>query len=119
MSLCVCMVLASGSVAAQGVWEQEQTVNFDYSSPLLLLQDGKNTYKLDSREINKIDSEWIDEVQVIKETSETEKYGEEGKYGVVILTFKKDVKEAKQYARQVRRKNEKVANPVPKGVIEK
>lgn len=117
LSLLVGMALYSGSAVAQDTPGPKQTTIYTSEKPLLLLQDGDKTYKLESAAIHQINPEWIDEVRVIKQTSATEKYVSEGENGVVILAFKKDVKEAKKYLRQVRKNNEKVTNPIPKGVF--
>ena len=116
-SLFVGLMLISGAAAAQGAPEQEQVPTYSSSKPLLLLQDGSKTYKLKSSDINIIDPEWVDEVQVLKQTDETEEFGEEGENGVVILAFKMDSKAAKKYVRQIRKQNEQVVNSIPKGVF--
>lgn len=111
------MMLVSGAAAAQGAPEQEQVSIYSSTKPLLLLQDGRKTYKLKSSDINIINPEWVDEVQVLKQTDEIEEFGEEGENGVVVLAFKMDTKAAKKYVRQIRKQNEQVVNPKSKGVF--
>ena len=40
--------------------------------------------------MNSIDPETIESVNVLKDTEQTEKYGEKGKEGVIIITTKKE-----------------------------
>ena len=54
-------------------------------SPLFII-DGKEVSK---DEITKLDSDKIESVSVLKDKSATEKYGDKGKNGVVIITTKK------------------------------
>ena len=60
-------------------------INTDGKEPLYLI-DGK---EITREEMNNISPETIDKVEVLKGDSATEKYGDKGKYGVVLITTKK------------------------------
>ncbi len=57
--------------------------------PLILVDDKEVSYD----ELGKIKSESIDHMDVLKDKSATEKYGEKGKYGVILITTKKNTKQ--------------------------
>ena len=60
-------------------------IKTDGKEPLYLI-DGK---EITREEMNNISPETIDKVEVLKGDSATEKYGDKGKYGVVLITTKK------------------------------
>lgn len=57
----------------------------DDKTPLMIL-DGK---EISNEEMNNIDPNTIDKVEVLKDETATKKYGDKGKYGVVLITTKK------------------------------
>ena len=59
-------------------------IKTDGKEPLYLI-DGK---EITREEMNNISPETIDKVEVLKGDSATEKYGDKGKNGVVIITTK-------------------------------
>jgi len=59
-------------------------IETDGKEPLYLI-DGK---EITREEMNNINPETIDKVEVLKGDDATEKYGDKGKYGVVIITTK-------------------------------
>lgn len=57
----------------------------------LLIVDGE-VYE---KEMNSIDPNQIESIDVLKGPKQTEKYGEKGKYGVILITMKKPLDVAK------------------------
>ena len=52
----------------------------------MMILDGK---EISSEEFEKLDTDKIEKVEVLKGESATKKYGEKGKDGVIIITTKK------------------------------
>ncbi|EPR71773.1 hypothetical protein ADICYQ_0021 [Cyclobacterium qasimii M12-11B] len=61
------------------------------NSPLMLLSTKDGMVEIE--DIEKINSEDISGMSVIKNKWATDKYGEKGKNGVLIITLKKDMQE--------------------------
>ena len=102
------LTLVSGNAVAQGNPQQKQTTNqVTDKRPLIILQDGTATYKLESTALKDIDPDWIDAVDVLKDVKATEKFGETGKDGVVIITFKQNVDAAELYLENVKKNYKK------------
>jgi len=64
---------------------KNEQVNLNNTNPLVIV-DGKEIYKA---EMAKIDPERIEKIEVIKDKTSVEKYGEKGKDGVILITLKK------------------------------
>lgn len=64
----------------------KQNINFEFKKQLepLYIVDGK---KSSAEEVKKIDPSTIQSIDVLKDKSATDKYGDEGKNGVVIITL--------------------------------
>lgn len=89
------MSLVSGTAVAQGNTQQKQTTSqVTDKRPLIILQDRTANFKLENTAIKDISPDWIDAVEVLKDAKATEKFGEAGKGGVVIITFKQGVEAA-------------------------
>ncbi|RDV17111.1 hypothetical protein DXT99_00930 [Pontibacter diazotrophicus] len=58
------------------------------SQPLYVLQDVKEEITLTQPQLKIVDTDWIDRIEVLKETEAVDKYGAAGKSGVVIITLK-------------------------------
>ena len=68
---------------------QAQTVYDPEVSPLFILRQARGGEKVITRaEFDKIDSDGIHSIEVLKDKSATEKYGERGADGVIIVTLK-------------------------------
>ncbi|RAU82241.1 hypothetical protein [Pontibacter arcticus] len=81
---------------------------FYHVSPLLIIQDGKDAYRLDkSVMLDEIDPNWIDSMDVLKGEEAMEKFGLEGKDGVIVITFKEDVEDATLYLHNLKKKSRK------------
>ena len=89
--------------------QKQQTIYTDSRQILFILRDGEVSYKIDKAALTKeIDTTWIDELNVLKKPSEIEKFGTEGKDGVVIITFKDDIEAADLYLDKVKKQNNRM-----------
>ena len=70
---------------AENIPEKNSDVYEDEKTPIVFV-DGK---KVEYETISSIDVDTIESINVLKEKSATEKYGEEGRYGVIEITLKK------------------------------
>ncbi|WP_114751988.1 Spy/CpxP family protein refolding chaperone [Pleomorphovibrio marinus] len=61
------------------------------NSPLMLISTKDGMVEIE--DIDKINPDGISSVSVLKDKSATDKFGEKGKNGVVIITLKKDIQE--------------------------
>lgn len=71
---------------SSGIEIQDNGVKLKMDNPPLILVDGKEITK---EEMEKIDKDRIESINVLKDKSATEKYGNKGKNGVIEITFKK------------------------------
>jgi hypothetical protein len=101
------MALISGNAVAQGNPQKQTTNQITDKRPLIVLEDGADNYIMESTAIKEIDPDWIDAVEVLKDAKAIERFGEEGKDGVVIITLKKDVEAAKLYLENVKKNYKK------------
>ena len=109
-SLILGLTLISCHAIAQDIPARNQkTIYTDTRKILFLLRDGENTYKLDrSNFLKEVDTSWIDKMNVLKQANEVEKFGDEGRDGVVIITFKENIEAAAIYLENVKKKNTKI-----------
>ncbi len=109
-SLILGLTLISCNALAQGIPAQNQkTIYTDTRNILFLLRDGENTYKLDREAfLKEVDTAWIDKMNVLKKANEVEKFGDEGRDGVIIVTFKEGIEAATAYLKNVKMQNTKM-----------
>lgn len=84
------MVIQTGRITIGIDSDGNETTVSDPSyfiAPPLIIVDGKEITK---SEMDKIDPDKIENIDVIKNKKFTEKYGEKGKNGVILITLKKD-----------------------------
>jgi len=74
------------SAKANASSNADEIINSSNNPPPLFIVDGKIIDKVKFDKINTADFESID---VLKDKSATDKYGEKGKYGVLLITMKK------------------------------
>ncbi|NDK55104.1 hypothetical protein [Pontibacter fetidus] len=107
-SLTIVLALVSGNAVAQDSALQKQTTNqVTEKRPLIILADGTENYKLERTAIKDITPDWIDAVEVLKDAKATEKFGDAGRDGVVIITLKKDVEAANLFLENLKKNNKK------------
>jgi hypothetical protein len=109
-SLILGITLISCNALAQDVPVQNQkSIYTDTRKILFLLRDGEDSYKLDrSAFLKEVNTAWIDKMNVLKQANELEKFGEEGRDGVVIITFKEGIEAAAIYLRNVKKTHTKI-----------
>ncbi|WP_298502325.1 M56 family metallopeptidase [uncultured Maribacter sp.] len=71
---------------SSGIEIQENTVKLKMDNPPLILVDG---IEITKEEMEKIDTDRIESINVLKDKMATEKYGKKGKNGVIEITLKK------------------------------
>lgn len=63
-----------------------------HSQPLYIINSGKQSCIADSAQIAKINPEWIEKLEVLKDANATAIYGSRGAHGVIIMEIKKEYK---------------------------
>ncbi|MEZ7496005.1 hypothetical protein QO206_10925 [Leeuwenhoekiella aequorea] len=63
----------------------------DSKSPLIILVVDTKKYIITEGDLRQIKSDWIKEINIVKDQNSTSKYGDSGKYGVVEMYLKDEM----------------------------
>ncbi|QCR24596.1 hypothetical protein [Pontibacter sp. SGAir0037] len=68
----------------------------------IIRSNSAEEFPVEHASLKTIDSDWIEAVDVLKDTSAVERYGDKGANGVVIITLKEDEAAANEFLKKLK-----------------